>query len=110
MPAQRGIRLKVTDLEVRLAGSGADVVSEISFAVQAGEVLGLVGESGSGKSTVALALLGHARRGLRITAGQVLLDGQNLLALPPADLPAVRGAPASYPPPAPSSPPHPPPQ
>ncbi len=103
MPAQRGIRLKVTDLEVRLAGSGADVVSEISFAVQAGEVLGLVGESGSGKSTVALALLGHARRGLRITSGQVLLDGKDLLALRPDALRAVRGARVSYVPQDPSS-------
>ena len=54
------------------------------FAVPAGEVLGLVGESGSGKTTVALALLGHARRGLHIASGQVLLDGVDLLALSPA--------------------------
>src|SRR5260221_3625481 len=103
MPAQRGIRLKVTDLEVRLAGSGADVVSEVSFAVRAGEVLGLVGESGSGKTTVALALLGHARRGLRITSGQVLLDGVDLLAMSPGALRAARGARVSYVPQDPSS-------
>jgi peptide/nickel transport system ATP-binding protein len=102
-PAQRGVRLKVTDLEVRLGRSGPDVVSEISFAVKAGEVLGLVGESGSGKSTVALALLGHARRGLRIVSGQVLLDGVDLLALRPGDLRAVRGARVSYVPQDPSS-------
>jgi peptide/nickel transport system ATP-binding protein len=101
--AQRGVRLQVTDLEVRLGGSGPDVVSEISFAVRAGEVLGLVGESGSGKSTVALALLGHARRGLRVTSGQVLLDGVNLLALSPDALRAVRGARVSYVPQDPSS-------
>ena len=53
---------------------------------RAGEVLGLVGESGSGKTTVALALLGHARRGLRISGGEVRLDGTDLLALQPADL------------------------
>src|SRR5215472_4841251 len=86
------IRLDVCDLEIRIGQSGADVVSEISLAVAVGEVLGLVGESGSGKTTVALALLGHARRGLRITAGQVLLDGKDLLALRPDDLRAVRGA------------------
>ncbi|HEX4657918.1 MAG TPA: ABC transporter ATP-binding protein [Streptosporangiaceae bacterium] len=101
--AQRGFRLKVTDLEVRLGRSGPDVVSEISFAVRAGEVLGLVGESGSGKTTVALALLGHARRGLRITSGQVLLDGKDLLALSPGDLRAARGARVSYVPHDPSS-------
>ena len=97
------IRLKVVGLEVRLGRSGPDVVRDVSFAVPAGEVLGLVGESGSGKTTVALALLGHARRGLRITAGQVLLDGIDLLALSPRDLRAARGARVSYVPQDPSS-------
>jgi peptide/nickel transport system ATP-binding protein len=86
----------VSDLEIRLGASGADVVREVSFAVPAGQVLGLVGESGSGKTTVALALLGHARRGLRITSGQVLLDGVDLLRLSPGDLRAARGAKVSY--------------
>jgi peptide/nickel transport system ATP-binding protein len=93
---QRDVRLQVNGLEVRLGRSGPDVVRDVSFAVRAGEVLGLVGESGSGKTTVALALLGHARRGLRITAGQVLLDGTDLLALSPRDLRAARGARVSY--------------
>jgi peptide/nickel transport system ATP-binding protein len=97
------MRLTVTALEVRLGRSGPDVVRDVSFAVPAGEVLGLVGESGSGKTTVALALLGHARRGLRITAGQVLLDGTDLLALSPAQLRAARGARVSYVPQNPSS-------
>jgi peptide/nickel transport system ATP-binding protein len=96
-------RLEVTGLEVRLGRSGPDVVRDISFNVPAGEVLGLVGESGSGKTTVALALLGHTRRGLRITAGQVLLDGADLLALSPRDLRAARGARVSYVPQDPSS-------
>jgi peptide/nickel transport system ATP-binding protein len=101
--AQREVRLRVTGLEVRLGRSGPDVVRDVSFAVPAGEVLGLVGESGSGKTTVALALLGHARRGLRITAGQVLLDGTDLLALSPRDLRSARGARVSYVPQDPSS-------
>src|SRR5215472_2834561 len=90
------IRLDVCDLEIRIGQSGPDVVSEISLTVAAGEVLGLVGESGSGKTTVALALLGHARRGLRITSGQVRLDGVNLLALSPGELRAARGAKVAY--------------
>jgi peptide/nickel transport system ATP-binding protein len=89
-------RLKVTGLDVAVGQSGPNVVSDISFEVQAGEVLGLVGESGSGKTTVALALLGHARRGLRISAGQVLLDGTDLLALGRRPLRAVRGSLVSY--------------
>jgi peptide/nickel transport system ATP-binding protein len=94
--AQPEVRLRVTSLEVRLGRSGPDVVRDVSFAVQAGEVLGLVGESGSGKTTVALALLGHTRRGLRIAAGRVLLDGVDMLALSQRDLRAARGARVSY--------------
>jgi ABC-type glutathione transport system ATPase component len=89
-------RLEVRDLRIELASSRADVVSEVSFSVKAGEVLGLVGESGSGKTTVALALLGHARRGLRIAAGQILLDGENVLELKPAQRRAARGAKVAY--------------
>jgi peptide/nickel transport system ATP-binding protein len=91
-----GVRLEVTDLEVRIGESGPDVVSDVSFSVRAGEVLGLVGESGSGKTTLALALLGHARQGLKITSGRVLLEGTDLLALSPGDLRTARGAKVSY--------------
>ncbi len=101
--ARKDIRLKVSELEVRLGRSGPDVVRDVSFAVQAGEVLGLVGESGSGKTTVALALLGHTRRGLRIAGGQVLLDGTDLLTLSPHNLREARGARVSYVPQDPSS-------
>jgi peptide/nickel transport system ATP-binding protein len=95
-PAGGEVRLDVRDLEVRIGAAGHDVVSGISFEVPAGEVLGLVGESGSGKTTVALALLGHARRGLRICGGEVRLDGVDLLRLPAGDLRAVRGARVAY--------------
>jgi peptide/nickel transport system ATP-binding protein len=99
----REARLEVRDLEVRLGATGPDVVSEVFFSVRAGEVLGLVGESGSGKTTVALALLGHARRGLKIVSGQVRLDGVDLLTLSTADLRSARGAKVSYVPQDPSS-------
>lgn len=90
------VRLQVNDLQIRLGEKGPDVVSEVGFSVRAGEVLGLVGESGSGKTTVALALLGHVRRGLVISKGSVLLDGIDVLSLDKKALEAVRGAKVAY--------------
>ena len=89
-------RLEVRHLEIRLGPDGPPVVHDVSFSVRAGEVLGIVGESGSGKTTVALALLGHARRGLSIHSGEVCVDGVDLLRLRPADLRAARGAQVAY--------------
>jgi peptide/nickel transport system ATP-binding protein len=90
-------RLGVEALNVVIAGkSGRAIVEDVSFEVASGEVLGLVGESGSGKTTVALALLGHARRGLRIAGGSVLLDDTDVLKLAPNALRELRGARISY--------------
>jgi peptide/nickel transport system ATP-binding protein len=88
--------LEVEGLRVEVEGKGVDIVEEISFAVGAGEILGLVGESGSGKSTLGLALLGHARRGARIAAGGVRIDGRDILGLPADQLRALRGRTVSY--------------
>jgi peptide/nickel transport system ATP-binding protein len=88
--------LEVVDLRVELTDSGLDIVDEISFRVGAGEVLGLVGESGSGKTTVGLAVLAHCRRGARVARGQVLVDGDNILAKPEEERRRLRGRVVSY--------------
>lgn len=98
-----GARLEVEKLRVVIAENGADVIDDVSFTVRSGETLGLVGESGSGKSTVAVALLGYARRGLWIAGGQVRIDGQNVLALPSNAMRALRGTHVAYVPQDPSS-------
>jgi peptide/nickel transport system ATP-binding protein len=53
----------------------------ITFNLAAGERLGLAGESGSGKTTMALSILRLIKPPGRIEAGEVWLDGVNLLAL-----------------------------
>jgi peptide/nickel transport system ATP-binding protein len=88
--------LSVRDLQVQIETTGTPVVSEVSFEIARGDILGVVGESGSGKTTVGLALLGHARRGLRIAGGSVLLGGHDILALGQEQLRRLRGSVVSY--------------
>jgi peptide/nickel transport system ATP-binding protein len=71
--------------------SGKNTLSGIRFEMQQGEILGLVGSSGAGKSTLVLALLGLLPwRGGKVS-GEVLLRGQNLLALSAKQLRSLRG-------------------
>jgi peptide/nickel transport system ATP-binding protein len=86
----------VQDLQVVVDSTGTPVISEVSFEISRGEIFGVVGESGSGKTTVGLALLGHARRGLRIAGGTVLLGDRNILALDEEQLRRLRGSLVSY--------------
>ncbi|WP_128378481.1 ABC transporter ATP-binding protein [Streptomyces cavernae] len=86
----------VTGLRVVLGRGGPDVVDDIAFDVAEGEILALVGESGSGKTTLATALLAHTRRGARIDAGTVVLDGRDLLAATPAEVRKRRGSEVAY--------------
>ncbi|WP_261564920.1 ATP-binding cassette domain-containing protein [Frankia gtarii] len=80
--------LEVTDLRVRLGG--VDVVDGVSFALAAGERVGLIGESGSGKSLTALAVLGLLPPGARVT-GSVRLHGRELLGGSDRELSRLRG-------------------
>jgi peptide/nickel transport system ATP-binding protein len=88
--------LDVAGLRVELSAGGPEIVDDVSFSVDRGEIVGLVGESGSGKTTVALALLGHAKRGTRIAAGSVRVGGDEILGRGAAQTRAARGSVISY--------------
>jgi len=92
--AQAGV--SVTGLTVVTKKRKTPIIDDVSFQIRPGTVLGLVGESGSGKSTVGVALLGHTRRGLKIAAGKVMIDGHDLLTLSGSELRQARGRQASY--------------
>ncbi|HWA25468.1 MAG TPA: ABC transporter ATP-binding protein [Lacunisphaera sp.] len=67
-------------------------VSDVSFQLGQGEILGIVGESGSGKSVTCSSLLGLIPQPPgRIEAGSAFFDGVDLLHCPPDRLRAIRG-------------------
>jgi len=88
-----GPLLQVRDLHVQIASRRGVVraVDGVSFEVARGDAMGLVGESGSGKSMTLRAILGVLPPEARITSGQILLDGQDLVPLRQSDLNRIRG-------------------
>ena len=72
-------------------GTDRPILRGVSLAVAPGETLGIVGESGSGKSTVALAMMGYLKTGLRVFSGRTVFDGHDMFALPEAKRARLRG-------------------
>ncbi len=88
--------LTVENLSVQLLPGRHDnqsrtLVDNISFTLDAGEILALVGESGSGKSLTSLALMRLLPEVLAISSGAVSLGGDKLFALTESDMNRVRG-------------------
>jgi len=85
--------LRVEDLEVvyRARGRRLPAVTDVSFDVGPGEIVGVVGESGCGKSTLGLALLRLLPRNGEIAGGRILFRGQDLAAIAGEELRRVRG-------------------
>jgi len=66
-------------------------VDGVDFEVYPGEVLGIVGESGCGKSVTSLSIMGLISKPGSIDAGEILLDGENLLEFTENEMIKVRG-------------------
>src|SRR5215475_4443209 len=56
-------------------------VDDVSFNIPKGSTLALVGESGSGKSVTSLSIMRLIQPPGRIVAGEILFDGDSLMAL-----------------------------
>ena len=71
--------LRISDLRVSVDGMA--ILHGVNLAIGAGEVHALMGPNGSGKSTLANAIVGHSR--YQVEEGEVILDGTDILSLPP---------------------------
>lgn len=86
--------LTVKDLYVEYRSQGKDVhaVNGVSFELGEGETLGLVGETGAGKTSTAKAILRVLPDvGAKITSGEVILEGEDLLKISERKMQNVRG-------------------
>ena len=86
----------VTDVALRAEGlqkhfGGVSAVSDVSLDVRAGEIHAVIGPNGAGKSTLINLLSGD----LSVSAGEIILDGQDITHLPP-DRRARAGVGRSY--------------
>src|SRR3954453_21795834 len=84
---------EVSDLRVRFVSREATVhaVNGVSFTVKPGEVLCILGESGSGKSVTLRALMRLLPPRRTRIEGNVRVCGEDLLAMPEAQLRDLRG-------------------
>src|SRR5213076_2033156 len=85
--------LNIQNLKVALDSESGLVkaIDGLSLAIERGETFALVGESGCGKSMTALAMMRLLPENGRVTAGRMELDGEEVFALPEAQMRRVRG-------------------
>lgn len=71
--------------------NGTPAVSDVSLSVEEGEIISIVGESGSGKTTLIRAILGLLPPGGKVTQGEILYGGRDLVKCTELQMQDIRG-------------------
>jgi len=83
--------LSIKNLSVETAYDSRTLVNNISLDIEKGEAIGVVGESGSGKTLSALSILGLLPRGVHISSGSIVYNGNDLVTSNAETLRSIRG-------------------
>ena len=77
--AEKLLEVKNLRTEFKRDKTWVTAVNNVSFSIERGEILGLVGESGCGKSVTSLSVMRLLARNSKISNGEVILNGTDLL-------------------------------
>lgn len=85
--------LSLKDLKVSFFNNSGEVkvIRGVSFNLEKGEVLGVVGESGSGKSVTSMSIIKLLKGAGRITDGEIIYKGEDLVNKPEKEMMKMRG-------------------
>ena len=92
----RGLKIGATVYPPGEKPHDIEIVHGVDFDVQKGKVLGLIGESGAGKSTIGLASMAYGRGGVKITGGDVWVNGRDIMQSSIGDIRKLRGGEVTY--------------
>ena len=84
------LEVKNLNMSYRTIDGEVEAVKDVSFTVKEGESFGIVGESGCGKTSVAMSLLQLQADNGKITNGEIVFDGRNIVGLNESELREVR--------------------
>jgi len=92
--------LKVKEITIKISGLHTEIstdsgtikaVDDVGFHIEKGKVLGLIGESGSGKTMTAMSILRLVPPPGRITRGNIIFEGRDLLNFTKKEMESIRG-------------------
>ena len=84
------LEVKNLNMSYRTIDGAVEAAIDVSFTVKEGESFGIVGESGCGKTSVAMSLLQLQADNGKITNGEIVFDGRNIVGLNESELRDVR--------------------